>query len=154
LPVHAREYRDASLQRLKEEISETAGKIESETQKYISKRYGTDSYVFWNRLTALFRVIQQSLANIHRHSGSQAARIVLDLTPECVTLEISDQGTGIAAKTLADFHSGTRLPGVGMVGMRERVLNMDGQFHVASSDQGTRLQISLPLPANAQSASA
>jgi len=118
------------------EIPETLGRLPNDTE------------------TALFRVIQQSLANIHRHSGSQAARIVLDLTPEFVTLEISDQGTGIAAETLADFHSGTRLPGVGMVGMRERVLNMDGKFHVASSDQGTRLQISLPLPANAQSASA
>jgi signal transduction histidine kinase len=118
------------------EIPEAFGRLPSETE------------------TTLFRVIQQSLANIHRHSSSATARIVLDLTPDRVTLEISDQGSGISPEMLAEFHSGTRFLGVGMVGMRERVQNMAGRFHVCSSGKGTSIQISLPLSAAAASATA
>ncbi len=101
-----------------------------------------------------FRVIQQSLANIHRHSGSSAARIALDSSGDRVTLEISDSGTGIAAATLAEFHSGARLAGVGMVGMRERIQNLMDSFTFVPATSGTCIEISLPLPAAAQSASA
>jgi signal transduction histidine kinase len=118
------------------EIAEGIGRLPSETE------------------TALFRVVQQSLANIHRHSGSEVARIVVDVDAERVTVEICDEGRGIAPEILAGFHSGTRLVGVGMVGMRERIRNLGGQFDVHSSEKGTTIQVSLPLPASAKSASA
>jgi len=95
--------------------------------------------------TALFRVIQQGLANIHRHSNSKVAGIVIDVNAESVTLDIVDEGSGIVPEILGEFHSGTRLPGIGMAGMRERIRNMGGQFHVESSDAGTSIHISLPL---------
>jgi signal transduction histidine kinase len=97
--------------------------------------------------TAMFRVIQQSLANIHRHSGSKVARIAIDLKAEDVSLEICDEGAGIPHETLMEFHSGTRLPGVGMAGMRERVRDMGGRFDIHSSAGGTKIQINLPLAA-------
>jgi signal transduction histidine kinase len=118
------------------EIPESLGRLPSDTE------------------TALFRVVQQSLANIHRHSGSEVARIVVDADAERVTVEICDQGRGIAPEILAGFHSGTRLVGVGMVGMRERIRNLGGQFDVRSSDKGTTIQVSLPLAAIVKSATA
>jgi signal transduction histidine kinase len=113
------------------EIPETLGRLSGEIE------------------TALFRVIQQSLANIHRHSKSSVAGIVIDLTADHVTLNIFDEGSGIPPDILREFHSGTRLPGVGMAGMRERILNLGGRFDIDSSDKGTTIQISLPLPATA-----
>jgi signal transduction histidine kinase len=104
--------------------------------------------------TALFRVVQQSLANIHRHSGSEVARIAVNLNAERVTVEICDQGRGIAAETLEGFHSGTRLAGVGMAGMRERIRNLDGEFDVRSNDKGTTIRVSLPIAENVKSATA
>lgn len=118
------------------EIAEDLGRLPSETE------------------TALFRVVQQSLANIHRHSGSEVARVIVDVDAEQVSLEICDEGRGIAPDILTGFHLGTRLVGVGMAGMRERIRNLGGQFAIHSSDKGTTIQVSLPLPSRAQTASA
>jgi signal transduction histidine kinase len=104
--------------------------------------------------TALFRVMQQSLANVHRHSGSLLAHVRLKSNSECVTIEIRDEGHGIPAETLKRFHSGTRLVGVGMAGMRERVEHMGGHFDIRSSENGTTIEVRLPPPAPRKSASA
>jgi signal transduction histidine kinase len=104
--------------------------------------------------TALFRVVQQSLANIHRHSGSEVARILVGLNAERVTVEICDEGRGIPAETLEGFHSGTRLAGVGMAGMRERIRDLGGEFDIRSGDKGTTVEVSLPIAAKARSAGA
>lgn len=71
LPVHSREYREASLQRLKEEIKETAGAIADETFQQIKSRYDDHSYALWDRLKALFRVIDQGSEelNVPRYNG-------------------------------------------------------------------------------------
>lgn len=71
LPVHSREYHDASLRRLNEEISESAGKIADETEKQISKKYDSSSYGLWQRLKALFRVIDQGSEelNVPHYNG-------------------------------------------------------------------------------------
>jgi len=86
LPVHSREYREASLQLLKEEISEAAGKIEDETEKQINKRYANDSYSLWSRLAALFRVIDKGSEelNVPRYNGGlfMADRDKEDHSPE------------------------------------------------------------------------
>jgi signal transduction histidine kinase len=95
--------------------------------------------------TAIFRVAQQALSNIHRHSGSKMARITITSDAEQVMLEVRDEGRGIPEEILAGFHAGTRLPGVGIAGMRERIANMGGKFTVRSGSQGTTLEIALPI---------
>ncbi|MEQ1472436.1 MAG: GAF domain-containing sensor histidine kinase [Candidatus Acidiferrum sp.] len=95
---------------------------------------------------ALFRIVQQSLANIHRHSGSQVAEIKINLDAENLVAEICDEGCGIPQELLDGFHDGTRLVGVGMAGMRERIHDMGGHFEIRSSDSGTTIAVRLPLP--------
>ena len=115
------------------EIADTIGRLPSEIE------------------TALFRVVQQSLANIHRHSASAVAVIRINIDADAVNVEIRDEGHGISPEVLAGFHSGTRLPGVGMAGMRERIRDMGGTFEVSSSDKGTSIQVRLRLSASARS---
>lgn len=95
--------------------------------------------------TAIFRVVQQSLANIHRHSESRVAEIRIIEQPDRITVEICDEGRGIAADKLADFQSGRYLFGVGIAGMRERMRDMQGQFDIRSGKTGTTITISLPI---------
>jgi signal transduction histidine kinase len=103
---------------------------------------------------ALFRIVQQSLANIHRHSGSQVAEIRINLDAESLVAEICDEGRGIPQEMLEGFHDGTRLVGVGMAGMRERIRDMGGHFEVRSSGAGTTIAVRLPLPEMTQAAQA
>jgi signal transduction histidine kinase len=101
--------------------------------------------------TTLFRVVQQSLANIHRHSGSATAMIRIGIDEDSVGVEIRDEGRGISSEVLAGFRSGTRLLGVGLAGMRERIRDMGGSFDIDSSEKGTSIQVALLLPASAES---
>jgi two-component system, NarL family, sensor kinase len=118
------------------QIPENLGRLPSETE------------------TALFRVVQQSLANIHRHSGSPVAVIRIEVDDHAVNLEIRDEGHGFSPEVLTGFLSGTHLLGVGMAGMRERVRDMGGSFDVRSSDKGASIHVSLLLPTKAQAAKA
>src|SRR5580704_855830 len=95
--------------------------------------------------TVLFRVVQQSLANIHRHSGSHVAKIRMEADAESVMVEICDEGRGIEPETLKGFDAGKRLVGVGIAGMRERVRVMGGHFSIRSGKDGTSIQVRLPL---------
>jgi len=104
--------------------------------------------------TALFRVVQQSLANIHRHSGSSVAIIRIEIDDHAVSVEIRDEGHGFPPEVLTGFHSGTRLPGVGMAGMRERIREMGGRFDVRSSENGASIQVSLQLSPKGRAAEA
>ena len=101
--------------------------------------------------TTLFRVVQQSLANIHRHSGSAMAMIRISIDEDSVGVEIRDEGRGISSELLAGFRSGTRLLGVGLAGMRERVRDMGGSFEIDSSEKGASIQVALPLSASSKS---
>jgi signal transduction histidine kinase len=96
--------------------------------------------------TALFRVVQQGLANIHRHSGSLMARICVKLDAENVTVEICDEGRGIQPEMLNGFLSDTQFVGMGMAGMRERITGIGGQFDIRSGEKGTTIEVTLPLP--------
>jgi len=95
--------------------------------------------------TALFRVVQQSLANIHRHSGSCVAKISIRQDTEQVTAVISDEGCGIAPDVLKQFDTGGPLLGVGIAGMRERIRVMKGRFNIRSNSDGTTIEVSLPI---------
>lgn len=87
-----------------------------------------------------FRIIQESLTNIHRHSRSAAATIKLSSTQEEMILEVSDEGTGIPSGQ-SDFSQF----GVGITGMRERVKELDGKFEIRSGTRGTTVFAAIPL---------
>lgn len=88
----------------------------------------------------LFRILQESLTNIHRHSGSKTAKIRIGTDAQQVWLEIQDQGKG------SDGSSGFR-PGIGITGMRERVKDLAGTLEINSDQNGTRVRAVLPLGA-------
>ncbi|MGC1374037.1 MAG: response regulator [Candidatus Sulfotelmatobacter sp.] len=92
--------------------------------------------------TALFRVAQESLTNIHKHSGSATAQIRLSRDAEGVVLAIADHGTGIPSTRLRD---GIFVPGVGLMGIRERVQQFGGNAEIVSSAAGTTVTAAIPL---------
>ncbi|HEY7352590.1 MAG TPA: CHASE3 domain-containing protein [Terriglobales bacterium] len=93
---------------------------------------------------ALFRVLQESLTNIHRHSKSNSAEISFEVGPEHASLVVADYGSGIPEEVLKRFQvSGTS--GVGLAGMRERIRELGGRFEVESASGGTRVRVSVPL---------
>ena len=95
--------------------------------------------------TALFRIVQESLANIQRHSGAQTAKIQLRGDSASVNLEVSDRGRGMDKKAIERGNgSGARL-GVGILGMRERMTQLGGKLEIESSSSGTIVRVSLPL---------
>jgi two-component system, NarL family, sensor kinase len=91
--------------------------------------------------TAFFRIVQEALTNVQRHSGSPSATIRVTADAERVMLEISDQGVGLT-------HAGAHMPttlGVGLPGMRERIHQLGGQFEIVSGCHGTTVRVAHPL---------
>lgn len=97
-----------------------------------------------NLETALFRIVQESLTNIFRHSGSPSARIRISRHAGVVNLEISDQGAGISPDTLATLNGTGGELGVGIRGMRERVRQLGGSLEIHSGKKGTTIAVALP----------
>lgn len=94
--------------------------------------------------TALFRIVQESLSNIQRHSGSESARISLRANHGQVRLEVSDHGQGMGIPTGNVLDSrGARL-GVGILGMRERLSQLGGKLEINSSASGTTVKATIP----------
>jgi len=102
--------------------------------------------------TALFRIVQESLTNIQRHSGSPTATIRLRGDSACVNLDVADRGRGMDKNVIERGKgSGTRL-GVGILGMRERMTQLGGTLEIASNSSGTTVRVSIPLRAEASHA--
>jgi PAS domain S-box-containing protein len=96
----------------------------------------------------LYRVVQESLTNIHRHSGSRAATIRMTREPHRITLSIADRGRGMPSGVVGDGSARPRTPkgvGVGVQGMRERVRQLGGQLEIQSGKKGTTVTVILPL---------
>jgi PAS domain S-box-containing protein len=91
---------------------------------------------------ALFRVVQESLTNIQRHSGSLQAKIRIERDPGKITLEIGDKGSGISGSMRR--WSGKTLLGVGIPSMHERVALLGGQLDIESSSGGTTVRVTVP----------
>lgn len=91
----------------------------------------------------IFRIVQESLANVHRHSHSGTAKILLCREHAHIRLEVSDEGTGIPPGVLSRTDHG--IAGVGIAGMRERVRLLGGRFEVESDNTGTTIRALLPL---------
>ena len=94
--------------------------------------------------TAVFRIVQECLTNIHRHSASSTADIRICQFAGGLALEVKDTGRGISAEMLAKISS-VGLPGVGLRGMRERVTALGGAFEILSEGKGTTVKIAIPL---------
>jgi PAS domain S-box-containing protein len=94
----------------------------------------------------LFRVVQECLTNIHRHSGSSTAAIRVARSENEVRLEVRDAGKGIPVEMQATLASG-RLSGVGLRGMHERLRQMGGHLEVHSNGPGTLVMATLPIEA-------
>src|ERR1700686_4172611 len=103
--------------------------------------------------TAIFRVVQECLTNIHRHSESPIARIRLRQRDDHVRVEIEDKGKGIPPEKQEEMtSSGT--PGVGIRGMRERLRQLGGTLEFRSNGSGTFVTVELPLTESSSSPNA
>lgn len=94
---------------------------------------------------ALFRVLQESLANVHRHSGSPTAHVQLSIQRGMAVLEISDQGKGIPSAILEESgEDWLGAIGVGLRGMKERMRQLGGSLEISSGRGGTRVTAAIP----------
>src|SRR5437773_9283051 len=96
---------------------------------------------------ALFRILQESLTNVHRHSRATSAEIKLDADAEQVTIEIRDYGRGVPKHILQQLAGEGSKLGVGLAGMRERIHELGGVFEVTSDTNGTAVRSSIPVGA-------
>ena len=94
---------------------------------------------------ALFRVLQEGLTNVHRHSGSPTAHVRLLVEGRNGVLEIEDDGKGIRPELLEEFcQDWMGGLGIGVRGMNERMRQLGGRLELASNDQGTTVTAKVP----------
>ena len=103
--------------------------------------------------TALFRVLQESLTNVHRHSGALEVSIQFHHQAETVMLEIRDCGRGIPTALLNRLRDASSETGVGLAGMRERLNELNGKLEIESDAHGTSVRAVVPIPVMARSVS-
>jgi signal transduction histidine kinase len=92
----------------------------------------------------VFRLVQESLANIYRHSGSKTAMIRIARDQRMITVEVQDEGKGIPPEKLAEIQS--EGSGVGIRGMRERLRDFKGELKIESGKSGTRVWVTISIP--------
>lgn len=95
---------------------------------------------------ALFRVLQESLTNIHRHSGASSANVRFVRNGTGIELQISDNGRGLSSEQLQRLSQSDGGAGVGIAGMRERIRGLGGQLAIQSNGKGTTVAVNLPDP--------
>jgi two-component system, NarL family, sensor kinase len=96
--------------------------------------------------TTIFRVVQEALTNVHRYSGSQTVTIRLAREEGQIRAEVRDEGSGLALPPPAPGRD-VRPLGVGIAGMRERVMQLHGVFEIESAPgSGTTVRATLPIP--------
>jgi PAS domain S-box-containing protein len=91
--------------------------------------------------TSLFRIVQECLTNIYRHSGSDSALVQISLSSVEIRLEVRDFGSGTAPAAMEHIKSG-----VGLRGMHQRVLQLQGKMEIASANPGIRVLVVFPRP--------
>ncbi|HEX2832658.1 MAG TPA: ATP-binding protein [Thermoanaerobaculia bacterium] len=94
--------------------------------------------------TSLFRVIQEALTNIHRHSHSQSASVRLKHRDDAIELEVADEGRGLPPELIGNIDELGAF-GLGLAGMKERIESLGGTLRIASGSGGTRLTATLPV---------
>src|SRR5580700_874615 len=129
ISLYLQGLRERSALEVRFEISEQFGRLPSELELVI------------------FRLVQESLTNIHRHSESKTASIRIDRESNQIALDIRDQGKGMSSERMAEIQSGRS--GVGIAGMRERLRQFEGTMNIESDSSGTRIFATIPLPKSA-----
>jgi PAS domain S-box-containing protein len=97
---------------------------------------------------AIFRLVQECLTNIHRHSGSKTALIRVGRDGESVRIEVQDHGRGISPERLSEIQS--HGSGVGIRGIRERIRQFHGEMKIESNRSGTSVIVRIPMPKEAR----
>jgi len=92
----------------------------------------------------VFRIVQETLTNVHRHSGSATAKITLSRSASQVRLRVGDQGKGMSLPVPGEAEERPLL-GVGISGIRERVRNLGGQMQIRSGSSGTVVEVLFPI---------
>jgi signal transduction histidine kinase len=92
---------------------------------------------------AFFRVLQEALTNVHRHSRAKCVQIDLSCSDDVAVLRVRDDGHGIPARVLRRFQDGHG-GGIGLAGMRERLADLQGQLSVESTARGTVITATVP----------
>jgi signal transduction histidine kinase len=103
--------------------------------------------------TAIFRVVQECLTNIHRHSGSLTAKVRIARPNGLALVEVSDRGKGIAPEKRHEMGTSGTL-GVGLRGMRERILQLGGSMEIDSDGLGTIVRVRVPVAQATETAAA
>lgn len=98
----------------------------------------------------LFRVLQESLTNVHRHSGATRADVSLRLTRNRVLLRVKDYGRGMTDSVLQSIREERSSVGVGLAGMTERLREMGGRLEIQSSPAGTEILAGVPVDQRAR----
>lgn len=93
---------------------------------------------------ALFRVLQEALTNVHRHSKSARAEVSLGVFRDEIVLRIRDYGKGIPPEVLERFRLNRAHGGVGLAGMRERIHELGGRLDMDSDGDGTQILVKMP----------
>ena len=95
---------------------------------------------------ALFRIMQECLTNIHRHSGSPKATVRIARSADDVRLDVIDSGKGISPDKLAAVQA--QRSGVGLTGIHERIRQLHGVTNIQSNASGTHVSVILPIPSS------
>jgi signal transduction histidine kinase len=93
---------------------------------------------------ALFRVLQEALTNVHRHSGASHAQVLIVQDDQEVRLEVKDNGRGMPKELLRQFYVTGAGMGVGLAGIRERARELGGKLKLEADNTGTLLGIAIP----------
>jgi two-component system, NarL family, sensor kinase len=96
--------------------------------------------------TALFRIMQEALTNVHRHSGSRTVEVRVEVDDVRVVLTVRDFGNGFPSEVLDRFWK-TGNVGVGLAGIRERLKELGGRLEIESNRGGTLLRATIPASA-------
>jgi signal transduction histidine kinase len=101
----------------------------------------------------LYRVLQEALNNIHRHSKSPKAEVSVQTEGNYVTLRVKDDGHGMPRDIIDAFHGDGTQPGVGLLSMKERVREQRGELEIRSHARGTEIVVKIPYIPRDESAS-
>jgi signal transduction histidine kinase len=96
----------------------------------------------------LFRVLQEALTNIQRHSKSSEAEVQFVANGKTATLKVRDHGVGLPPEMMENFRQNGTNVGVGLAGMKERVRERNGEFEIRSDSAGTLISATFPIVAD------
>lgn len=132
----------AALRMFVEEFKERSGlRVSVEISKEVE-----EATLHVDQEMALFRFVQEALANVHRHSGSKTATVSVLLKNRLIEASVTDTGRGLAPALLKEIHTARGLAGgVGIPGMHERIGYIGGQLEIRSDENGTTVTALVPM---------